>query len=129
MIDMSPVLARFSDKKARIECDEGWHKLILDLDAELSEIDPNYVVLQIKEKFGGLRYYYITESSRGRLMDHVIRNYEKIALETCEVSGKPGVLMSDGFIYKTLCIEHAPERFAPVHRGRGPQDVNSFRTI
>jgi hypothetical protein len=35
----------------------GWQPLIDELDRQLRELDPDYMVLQIKEKFGGLRYY------------------------------------------------------------------------
>ena len=35
----------------------GWEQLIVDLDARLAAIDPDYAVAQIKEKFGALRYY------------------------------------------------------------------------
>jgi hypothetical protein len=36
----------------------GWYPIIVALDAHLATIDPDYVVHQVKEKFGGLRYYY-----------------------------------------------------------------------
>lgn len=41
-----------------IDCDRGWYPLLVALDKELAAIDPDYQVLQVKEKFGGLRYYY-----------------------------------------------------------------------
>ena len=41
-----------------IDVDEGWYQLIVDCDKELTAIDPNYQILQIKQKFGGLRYYF-----------------------------------------------------------------------
>ena len=40
-----------------IDVDEGWYQLIIDCDKELTAIDPKYSILQIKEKFGALRYY------------------------------------------------------------------------
>jgi len=36
----------------------GWYPLLVDLDDKLSELFPNYEVQQVKEKFGGLRYYW-----------------------------------------------------------------------
>ena len=87
-----------------IEVDEGWYQLILDCDAELSEIDPKYDLLQVKEKFGGLRYYFQpSDSSYREKMDAVVAKYEQVASNTCEVTGKEGILMkSIGGWYKTL---------------------------
>jgi hypothetical protein len=35
----------------------GWYQLILDLDGKIGSIEPGYKVDQVKEKFGGLRFY------------------------------------------------------------------------
>ena len=98
-----------------IEVDEGWYQLVLDCDTELTAIDPNYKVLQIKEKFGGLRYYMspcneTTLQQRDAMYD-VIRKYEEAALRTCEATGKPGLLMrsSRGWV-KTLNPEYAASK-------------------
>jgi hypothetical protein len=37
---------------------DGWLPLIKLIDCYIAGYDPNYSILQIKEKFGGLRYYY-----------------------------------------------------------------------
>ena len=61
------------------------------------------VAEQVKEKFGGLRFYF-----RGG--DEVIHNYvdfaEHLSYSTCEQCGKPGEVYSDGWI-QTLCKVHA----------------------
>ena len=92
-----------------IEVDEGWYQLVLDCDKELSKIDPKYDLFQVKEKFGGLRYYF--QSSNPGLreeMDSVVARYEEIAGRTCEATGGPGVLMrSVGNWFKTLNPEYA----------------------
>jgi hypothetical protein len=94
---------------SRVEVDEGWYQLIIDCDKELSQIDPKYDLFQVKEKFGGLRYYF--QSSNPGLrdeMDAVVARYEEIAGRTCEATGKPGVLMkSVGNCFKTLNPEYA----------------------
>lgn len=36
----------------------GWYKIVADLNRELSYLDLNYEVHQVKEKFGGLRFYF-----------------------------------------------------------------------
>ena len=92
-----------------IEVDEGWYQLVLDCDKELSEIDSKYDLQQVKEKFGGLRYYFQpSDPTLRNKMDAVIAKYEELASRTCEVTGEPGVLMkSVGNWYKTLSQDYA----------------------
>jgi hypothetical protein len=35
-----------------------WYPLLVELDEQLGALLPNYVLHQVKEKFGGLRYYW-----------------------------------------------------------------------
>jgi hypothetical protein len=90
---------------------EGWYQIIVDCNEELTAIDPLYSVLQIKEKFGHLRYYMSpsndTTAEQRDAMYEVVSKYEKIAACTCEVTGLPGVLMkSIGGWLKTLNPEY-----------------------
>ena len=66
----------------------GWLPLIEVLDRQLRRLDPDYRIAQVKEKFGGLRYYYDGVSTEG--MAHAIDEAEKEAYRTCEVCGAPG---------------------------------------
>lgn len=97
-----------------IDVDEGWYQLVLDCDRELSEIDPKYDLQQIKEKFGGLRFYFQPSDPTLRdAMDAVVAKYEEIASRTCEATGENGVLMkSIGNWYKTLNPEFAASNLA-----------------
>ena len=92
-----------------IEVDEGWFQIVLDCHKELEALDPEYKLLQIKEKFGGLRYYFQPSNlDVWDEMNKVVSKYEEIASRTCEVTGKPGILMkSIGSWYKTLNPEFA----------------------
>lgn len=92
-----------------IDVDEGWYQLVIDCDKELTAIDPHYRVFQIKEKFGGLRYYFhSSQSDTLNAMNKVVSKYEAIAAKTCEATGGPGVLMkSIGGWRKTLNPEYA----------------------
>lgn len=55
---LAPVMARFGEGWPKsVDIDDGWVQIIVDLDRELAEIDSNYTIGQIKEKFGGLRFY------------------------------------------------------------------------
>jgi hypothetical protein len=95
---LQPVLERINPEYGvTISCDEGWWNLVALCDKELALIDPLYTVFQIKEKFGGLRYYYNPSNPSQRdKMDTVVRKYEKICAMTCEATGKHGSLMSNG---------------------------------
>jgi hypothetical protein len=99
-----------------IDCESGWYQLIIDCHKELLALDPNYEVFQIKQKFGGLRYYFGTNDNAKRIdMHRVTRKYETLAYTTCEETGKEGaVLMKSKHGYmKTLHPDHAPEGFTP----------------
>lgn len=36
---------------------EEWYSAIIELDEKLSKLHPDYAIRQIKQKFGGLRFY------------------------------------------------------------------------
>lgn len=53
------ILRRIPDGWGRwISCDAGWYPLVIVCDQGLADLAPSYEVLQVKEKFGGLRYYF-----------------------------------------------------------------------
>jgi hypothetical protein len=57
-VALEPIIGRIPTGWGRtVDCGPGWTELLLALDAALAEICPTYVVHQVKEKFGGLRYY------------------------------------------------------------------------
>ena len=92
------------------ECETGWYNLIEKLCEEIVLADKNKKVrvVQIKEKYGSLRYY--TNGCSDKIYD-IIDKYERLSMETCEVCGKKGKLkVTKGFgWYKTLCETHAKE--------------------
>lgn len=52
------ILRRIPDGWGRwISHNAGWYQIVAILDERLAAIDPDYVVHQVKEKFGTLRYY------------------------------------------------------------------------
>lgn len=63
------------------------------------------VVAQIKEKFGGLRFYY---DGGDEHVSGMVRMAEAWAANSCETCGKPGERRSGGWI-RTLCDEHEAE--------------------
>ena len=71
-----------------------------------SEIVPQVVVAQIKEKFGGLRFYY---SGGDEQVSGMVRMAEAWADTACEECGAIGTRRSGGWI-RTLCDTHEAER-------------------
>lgn len=84
-------------------CDDGWFNLIRNLCLEISKADKDKKIkaVQVKEKFGGLRFYtnfYIEK------IEDIIDKYEKKSLKTCESCGstREVKLRGRGWI-RTLC--------------------------
>lgn len=74
--------------------------------AEMYQPVEQVVVEQIKEKFGGLRFYYTGGDS---YIDGLVDMAESWASHTCEECGAPGKSRSGGWI-RTLCDVHEAER-------------------
>ena len=96
------------------ECGPGWSKVISPLVERISKLGGT--VVQVKEKFGGLRLYFTPaeadsiagEAAWAALQDDVDQA-ERDSYKICEICGKPGVLMTSGTWLKTVCPEHALE--------------------
>jgi len=123
------MLARIPDGWGRwISCSRGWYPLLVELDEQLRALLPNYVIHQVKEKFGGLRYYWepgdevgdpsdaggeavvggevaIAERERRiELVQKLVDSAERRAGVTCELCGAAGQLHhTRAGRYKTLC--------------------------
>lgn len=88
--------------KNMCECSDGWLQLIKNCIEELIAIGWDKEICQIKEKFGGLRFYTNGLTDEGHA---IVSKYEDLSYETCEVCGKPGTLRKGGW-WRTLCDEH-----------------------
>ena len=107
---------------------KGWLPVVVKLDEKLAEIDPDYQIHQIKEKFGGLRYYVQFSFGSGRRWDdekkeHIIIDPEAYAKfkecsdlinqaeykcsVICDVCGASGKTIHGGGWSRTRCEEHA----------------------
>ena len=84
------------------EVGPGWYELIKDLIQDLIELGWDKQVCQVKEKFGGLRFYINTGSDE---IYKRITEAEKQSYETCEETGLPGELRTDIGWHTTLCDE------------------------
>ena len=87
---------------------DGWHQLVRDLEEELNAIDPEFILQQVKEKFGGLRYYaYPHVADPG--FQQQINLAEAASFHICEVCGEYGECKSTDRWLKTLCETHRAE--------------------
>ena len=106
---------RFTLMVFGFECGNGWfdliHRLCTDIQVELDkpgneELKERFWVVQVKEKYAGLRFYVSGASSA---IHSLIRGAERESYETCEDCGAPGQPKKGGW-YRTLCDRHAEER-------------------
>ena len=99
-------------------CDSGWFPLVISCHKALLEIDPDYKIQQIKEKFGLLRYYFTTDNPDlyPKMLD-VVMEHGRISSTTCEITGKEGAVMHvrDHWL-KTIHPDHAPDGYVPFVR-------------
>lgn len=96
-----------------VEVGRGWYPLLGRLDERLRVIAPNYVVQQVKEKFGSLSFFARASMDPYDYNDEfheVIRAAEWESTETCEDCGAPARTYVFRLWVCTVCEHHAKER-------------------
>lgn len=90
-----------------IDVGPGWHELVVGVHSQLSGIDPDYHIHQVKEKFGGLRYYYAPSDKatmeQASQMAEIVRSAEERSWKICEECGAPGEIQGDQWVRVVLC--------------------------
>lgn len=90
-----------------LEVSEGWYSLIDSLCTDLQVLadasDLQVEALQIKEKFGGLRFYVI--NATGEMLDRIAKA-EDASFTICETCGEPGERINKGGWLTTRCEKH-----------------------
>ena len=99
---------------------KGWYPIIERLSSSIqqhiewknkdSEVCPQVVVMQVKEKFGGLRFYYEGGDEYVHGLVSMAESWAGIACEDC---GGIGKRRSGGWV-RTLCDVHEAERHARI---------------
>ena len=84
----------------------GWSAILDKLIDDLFDLGWDGRVHQVKEKFGGLRFYI--GSGDDAVFDRIAKA-ENDSYDTCEVCGEPGKARKGGWI-QTLCDAHAEDR-------------------
>lgn len=97
----------YSDRQPITDCNffdvnNGWFELIKELIEDLITLGWDKQTCQVKEKFGGLRFYINggTDEIFNRITEAERKSYE-----ICEETGKPGKLRTDIGWHRTLCDE------------------------
>ena len=100
------------------ECGDGWFDLIDSLSHQIEKLLVGYgsveneetmYAIQVKEKFGTLRFYMSAYTDQMEdLMDQIedlIEDAQSLSAKTCEVCGQPGSL-NGGPWYRCVCDVH-----------------------
>lgn len=91
-----------------IETGDGWFKLIYDLSKKISEIAPECEAVQVKEKYGTLRFYV---NGYNDDVETLIDEYEKLSAKTCEICGDTKTAKQRGKAWiSTLCNKCARDK-------------------
>lgn len=113
----SPELQRIIDRFAPgwppvLEVAAGWHPLLVELDRTLALIAPDYIVQQVKSKFGSLSIHASPSEDPYEYNEEfheAIRAAEWRSIETCEVCGAPAKQYVIRLWVSTLCDQHLHE--------------------
>jgi hypothetical protein len=108
----------YSDRPSIKHCevfdvDSGWYPIIKDLIEDLIKLGWDKQICQVKEKFGGLRFYINTGSDE---IFKRIHSAENQSYEICETCGEKGEMRTDLGWYSTLCNKHYEERKSNIQR-------------
>lgn len=100
-----------------MECGNGWFHLIWDLCEDIEDTGDaeELVVDQVKEKFGGLRFYYHGGSDQ---VNQLVSRAEADSYHICERCGTRENVTSEGRWITTLCA-----------RCRKPTDTVSVEVV
>lgn len=80
------------DRYIGIDCGAGWWKILNNGHQALKMIHPDYTIVQVKEKFGNLRFYVDSypksDTPQGFAVTAIIRYMENLSSKTCEKCGE-----------------------------------------
>jgi len=100
------------------DCNDGWNDLIYKLSEDLTKISDKIQATQVKEKFGGLRFYWVAEDmtdEQYEMVHKLVENAEEKSYQICEECGSTAdVTQTEGWIV-TLC----PKCLKEYYKKRG----------
>lgn len=87
------------------ECDDGWFNLIYKLCEDIRDLNPpeGFEVIQVKEKFGGLRFY--ADNTTKEIYDRINEAEAKseVTCESCGADNPDGIQSYRGW-YSSFCL-------------------------
>lgn len=86
---------------------EGWKDLLVKLHNALVQVAPDYRVNQIKEKFGGLRFYTNISYEPDSPAAIIETYYGWMSERTCDVCGEDGEIKGGSGWLSARCDKHA----------------------
>lgn len=114
-----PVISALcSNIYAHIEYVKNRREWAVKNDHPVPELVPPVIICQIKEKFGGLRFYYDGGDDQ---IHGMVQMAESWAARSCEECGAPGEPGGSGWI-RTLCPTHRAEADAAYKARFGDED-------
>ena len=106
---MNKFPASWFERIGGIEVGDGWVDILNNLLTEFIPLaPPDFKVLQIKEKFGGLRVYHNSNINYDALHIAILKA-EMDSYKSCDVCGNAGTLTRDGW-WRVRCDEHINTR-------------------
>lgn len=99
---------------------DGWRKafglqMCEELKQELIRINKidEFRIVQIKEKFGELRFYTNWTTNE---IEAIINKYTKLSRKTCIVCGKPATVITTGWIspFCNDCVKNINDNYEPI---------------
>ena len=112
-----------------IGCPTPWIPLVLELEAKISGLAPEYSILQVKEKFGGLRFYSASGQEDKEVNEKIyalIGQAEAKSYKICQFCGKDALPEEENTFtswYYTCCPDclaylNEHKRYAGIDDGR-----------
>ena len=112
----------YTREQALVSVESGWADLIHRVFDKLETLDRHHTIVQVKEKFGGLRIYtdYYDEAFSNFIAEIELESYK-----VCAQCGEPGKLRGNRWYY-TSCDVHAtngdePHKYQPGDK-HAPQE-------
>ena len=99
----------FVQKDLEIDTGDGWYNILDTLCGQIQNLNLlkqfNVEAVQVKQKFGGLRFYY---NGGDEFIEGLTSMAEAISNRTCEECGSPATTTTRGHYTKTQCLRCSP---------------------
>ena len=96
-----------------IECCDGWFNLLDKLMGKITKTCTNKcdypIIFQIKQKFGGLRFYIESLKSDDNVRDEILKHIKEAedeSCQTCEICGEQGEIKNIKGWLSCVCEKH-----------------------